>query len=118
MSRSVCKVTYVSPTMSLTHANVEHAVSSMLELQPAIDSMSEELKKEKKKVSTHIKTIKKFMKQTGSPSLTVQGVTFKFDQKEKVVCNMDRLESALTPEQILAYKKANTEKKESFKIEH
>ena len=90
----------------------------MLELQPAIDSMSEELKKEKKKVSAHIKTIKKFMKQTGTLSLTVQGVTFKFDQKEKVVCNMDRLESALTPEQILAYKKANTEKKESFKIEH
>jgi hypothetical protein len=104
--------------MSLTHANVEHAVANMLALQPTIDSMSEELKKEKKKASAHIKTIKKFMKQTGSGSLTVQGVTFKFDQKEKVVCNMDRLESAMTPEQMLAYKKANTEKKESFKIEH
>tara|TARA_B110000008_G_scaffold239527_1_gene246315 strand:+ start:249 stop:593 length:345 start_codon:yes stop_codon:yes gene_type:complete len=105
-------------TMSITIEDVQQAVAQMQELQPVIEGMTDALKTEKKKVNAHVKTIKKFMKQTKQVSLTVNCVTFKFDKKEKVVVNMDRLETILSPDQILAYKKANTEKKESFKIEH
>ena len=79
--------------------------------------MTDQLKQLKKQSNKHVGKIKKFMKQNGQNKLELNGITFSFNTKEKVVLKMDRVESMFSPEDVQRYKEQNLEQSTSFKID-
>lgn len=95
--------------------DIETAKRLYQELIPTLETTSKEMK-ELRKVERRCKAaFKKYLKSSGSPSLTVGGKTFSFEKKEKCVVSMDRMEDAFAPNLIQQYKQMNTEEVEVFK---
>ena len=96
---------------------IQEALAKFQELQPTIAELTDQLKQLKKQSNKHVGKIKKFMKQNGQNKLELNGITFSFNTKEKVVLKMDRVESMFSPEDVQRYKEQNLEQSTSFKID-
>jgi len=97
--------------------DIQEAFSKFQELQPSIAELTDQLKQLKKQSGKHVGKIKKFMKQNGQNKLELNGITFSFNTKEKVVLKMERVESMFSPEDVQRYKEQNLEQSTSFKID-
>ena len=93
--------------------DIETAKSTFLNLLPQQQDLQAR-KKEYTKVERQCKNaFKKHVKETGRP-LTVGGRVFSFEEKEKVVLTMERVEHAFAPDHVKQYVANNTEKTEVF----
>jgi len=93
--------------------DLDTAKSTFLNLLPALETLNTERKK-LVKIDRQCKTVfKKFVKESGRP-LTVGGRVFSFEEKEKVVLTMERVENAFDADVVKQYVVDNTEKIDVF----
>ncbi len=104
--------------MSVSNGAVQLALDSFLEATGRVEEIQDELKPLRKKSKLALNTIKTYMTENNLETMDLQGKTFSFENKEKVVLKMDRVEAfaQFSPEAVMAYKDANTESKVSFKV--
>lgn len=93
--------------------DLETAKSTFLNLLPQQQELQAR-RKQLTKVDRRCKNaFKKHVKESGQP-LTVGGRVFSFEEKEKVVLTMERVEQAFAPDHVREYVMNNTEKSEVF----
>ena len=80
----------------------------------ALDQHNAVAKEMKKKVAKCKREIKKYMAQQQLQTLKVGDTTFSFEQREKLVLTIDRVEKAFPPSAVEKYKRENAEVKTIF----
>lgn len=93
--------------------DIDTAVETYLRLLPELETKQKEMKALRNVERKCKAAFKKHVKQHGP--LHVGGKTFQFEQKEKVVLTMDRLEEQMPAREVQAYIQNNTEQVEVFK---
>lgn len=93
--------------------DIEDAKETYLRLVPELESANTHIKSLRKTEAKCKKAFKKYVKEHGP--LTITGKTFRFEQKEKVVLTMDRVEEAFPARDVENYKHNNMEQVEVFK---
>ena len=91
-----------------------------IQVSQSLETINQQHKKDtkdlKKKLSEVKRAFKKYMKDNNISKLSVGNNTFEFEQKEKVLVTIDRIERAFNPEAVEAYKKTNKEVKTVFTL--
>ena len=98
-------------------ATLEEHIANYARYQEEIAPHQAEIKRLRKLQRESVKFFQNHMVENGLTELDVNGATFTRENKERVVLTMERLEAAFeNPADLEAYRVANTETKESFKI--
>ena len=93
---------------------LEEAKRLYLEQLPIIEQLSEQMKASRKIMSSSKRVFRKYLKDNRLTELRVGSKTFGFEQKEKIVCTIDRMENAFPADQMARYKEANLKRNEAF----
>jgi len=80
----------------------------------SLEQYSATTKELKKKAARAKRHIKKYMTQNNMTTLKIGERVFSFEQAEKIVCTMDRVEKSFPSTAVEKYKKENTEIKTVF----
>jgi len=100
--------------MSEVPPTLQQTAQTFLEVLNGIDHLNGELKGLRKTKSKCIREIKKYMKANNIPSMKIGDKTFNFEQNEKLVLSIDRVERSFPASQVEKFKQENTEIKTSF----
>ncbi|MBO73886.1 MAG: hypothetical protein CMD33_01285 [Flavobacteriales bacterium] len=100
--------------MPITQETFESASQVYQETLPKLFELRDQCKELSKLLAKQKKVFKKYMKENSMDELRVGEITFTFESKEKIMCNIDRVEQYFGTDQMAEFKRRNTETKERF----
>jgi hypothetical protein len=115
-----CTVKKNKRIMSTLPQSLQASWEHYIQVSQSLENITQQHKKDtkdlKKKLSDVKRAFRKYMKDNNISKLSVGANTFEFEQKEKVLVTIDRIERAFNSDAVDEYKKKNKEVKTVFTL--